>query len=140
MVTYWVVFSDITRQVLFPFTIICGNDVFVLCLVLNEITCLLLWIFFVLPFQLQCYFTLWCPFPLVLVVVSNPFLLEQFSWKFSNSPPNSAPVADAMKFLMMLHSTCTGPFYWGIYVIGVLYFGPRKRYPPALLGASGSKM
>ena len=59
-------------------------------------------------------------------------------WKFSNHPPNSASVADAMTFLIMLHSTCTGPFSRVIACIGVLDFVPRKRYPLALLRASGS--
>ena len=61
-------------------------------------------------------------------------------WQFSNNPPNPASVADAMTFLIMLHSTCTGTFYGGIYCIGVLDFGPRKKYSPALLRASGSDM
>ena len=46
--------------------------------------------------------------------------------KFSNNPPNSDSVADATTFLIMLHSTCTGPFSGGISCIGVLDFGPRK--------------
>ena len=61
-------------------------------------------------------------------------------WKFSNDPPNSASVADAMTFLILLHSTCTGPFYRGIDCIGVFDFGPRKKYPPVLLRASDSYM
>ena len=31
-------------------------------------------------------------------------------WHFSNNPPNCPSEADAMTFLMILHSTCTGPF------------------------------
>ena len=44
-----------------------------------------------------------------------------------------------MDFLMILHSTLTGPFYGGVSVIGVLLldFGPGKKYPPAILRASG---
>ena len=61
-------------------------------------------------------------------------------WQFSNNPPNSASVADAFTSLMMLHSTCPGPFSGGISCIGVLGFGPMKKYPPALLCASGSDM
>ena len=63
-------------------------------------------------------------------------------WQFSRNPPNLDSVADAMAFLMILHSTCTGLFYGGIAVIGVLLldFGPRKKYPPDLLRASGSEM
>ena len=58
-------------------------------------------------------------------------------WKFLNYPPNSASVDDSMTFLIMIHSTCTGPFSGGISCIGVLYFGPRVKYPPAILRASG---
>ena len=47
-------------------------------------------------------------------------------WYFSNNPPNYDYVADAMTFIIMLHSTCTGPFSGGVYFIGVLYFGTRK--------------
>ena len=63
-------------------------------------------------------------------------------WQFSNNPPNSASVAYAMSFLLILHSRCTVPFSVGIYGIGVLFldFGSRKKYPPALLHASGSEM
>ena len=61
-------------------------------------------------------------------------------YKFSNNPPNSSPVADDMKFLIMLHSTCTGPFLGGIDCIGVLDFSPRRKDPPALLRASGYEM
>ena len=28
-------------------------------------------------------------------------------WKFSNNPPNSASMADAMAFIVILHYTCT---------------------------------
>ena len=48
-------------------------------------------------------------------------------WKFSNNPPNSDSVADAIKFLIMLIFKCTGPFSRGISCIGVFYFGPRKN-------------
>ena len=34
---------------------------------------------------------------------------------------------DAIKFIIMLNSTCTGTFYGGIICIGVLDFGPRKK-------------
>ena len=61
-------------------------------------------------------------------------------WKFSNNLPNSASMADAMKFLIMLYYTCTGTFYEVIVCIGVLDFGLRKKYPPALLRASGFDM
>ena len=58
-------------------------------------------------------------------------------WQFSNNTPNSASVDKAMTFLIMLHYTCTGPFWGGIGFIDVLDFGPNKNYPPALLWASG---
>ena len=58
-------------------------------------------------------------------------------WKFSNNTPYSTSADDAMELIIMLHYTCTGPFYGGIYCIGVLDFGRRKN-PPALLHASGS--
>ena len=61
-------------------------------------------------------------------------------WQFPNNPPNYVSVADAMTFLGMLHSTCTGPFYGGIAFIGVFDFGMRKKYLPALICASGSEM
>ena len=48
-------------------------------------------------------------------------------WKFSNNPPNYASVADAIKFLIVLHFTCTGPFSGSIDCIGVFDFGPRKN-------------
>ena len=60
-------------------------------------------------------------------------------WQFSKNPPNSASVTDTMTFLMILHSTCTGPFSRRIDIMGVLLldFGPRKQYVPALMCASG---
>ena len=58
-------------------------------------------------------------------------------WQFSNKPPNSASVDDAITFLIILHSTCTGPFLGGIDFIGVLDFGLSKKYPHALLRATG---
>ena len=63
-------------------------------------------------------------------------------WQFSRNPPNLASVADAMAFLMILHSTCTGLFSGGIAVIGVLFldFGPREKNSPDLLCAYGSEM
>ena len=49
-------------------------------------------------------------------------------WKISNNPPTSASVADVMKFLMILYSTCTVSFWGDIASIGMLFldFGPRK--------------
>ena len=65
-------------------------------------------------------------------------LVDVAFWLFSNSPPNPTSVANASIFLVMLHSTCTGPFYGGIFCIGVLDFFPRGKYLPALICASGS--
>ena len=45
-------------------------------------------------------------------------------WKISTKPPNYASVADSITFLIMLHSTFTGPFSGGISCIGVLDFFP----------------
>ena len=61
-------------------------------------------------------------------------------WQFSNNPPNFASADYAMRFITILNYICTGPFFRGIAFIGVLDFGPRKKYPPALLPASGSEM
>ena len=61
-------------------------------------------------------------------------------WLFSNNPPNSTPVPDAITFRIMLHYTCTGPFWGGIDFIGVLDFVHKKKYPPDLLRAPGSEM
>ena len=46
---------------------------------------------------------------------------------FSNNPPTSASVADAMKFLMILYSTCIGSFWREVTIIGVLDFETRKN-------------
>ena len=145
MVPDWVAFAEIIRQVFLSFSpyyvIIC----FVLRHATNKISCLLLWIVLSVPFK-----TL---FSVVLSVAtgvgdcrwlisSREICMDVDPWMFSNNPPNSASVADVMTFLMILNSTCTGPFYGGISVIGVLllYFGPRKQFPPGLLCASGSEM
>ena len=54
-------------------------------------------------------------------------LMDVAFWQFSNNPPNSDSVADTMTFIIVLHSTCTGPFYGGFSFIGVFCFGPRKN-------------
>ena len=41
-------------------------------------------------------------------------------WQFSNNPPNSTSVSDAVIFLIIPNSTCMGPCYGGISVIDVL--------------------
>ena len=76
----------------------------------------------------------WFPISDKAVRVEVPF------WKFSKKPSNSSSVSNVITFLMMLHSTCTGPFSRGISCIGLLDFGPRKKYPQALIRASGSGM
>ena len=73
----------------------------------------------------------WCPIYARVVIMDVAF------WKFSNNPTNSASVDDAITFLIILHSTCTGPFLGGIDFIGVLDFGLSKKYPHALLRATG---
>ena len=73
-------------------------------------------------------------------VYDRAVLIDIAFWKFSNNPPNYDSMYNAMAFLIMLHSTCTGPFSGCITCIGVLYFGPRKKYSPALLHVSRSDM
>ena len=73
-------------------------------------------------------------------IYARAVIMEVALWDFSNNPPNSASMDDAITFLMIMNSTCTGPFSGGIYCISVLDFGPRKNYPLDLLCASGSDM
>ena len=63
----------------------------------------------------------WWPIP------DRDVLMAVALWNFSDNPPNSDSVAYAMIFLIMLHSTCTGPFLGGFGFIGVLDFGRRKN-------------
>ena len=64
--------------------------------------------------------------------MANLFYGNTYGWRllvvFKQSP-NFASVDDAMSFIVILHSTCTGPFSGGIAVICVLFmdFGPRKN-------------
>ena len=60
-------------------------------------------------------------------ISARSFWIDFVSWKFSNNPPNSDSVPDAMSFLIMLHYTCTGTFSVGIACIGGLDFGPGKN-------------
>ena len=46
----------------------------------------------------------WCP------ISARAVLTEVTFCRFSNKPPNYASVSDDITFLMMLNSTCTGPF------------------------------
>ena len=50
-------------------------------------------------------------------------------FEFSNDPTNSDSVADSITFLIILHSTCTGPFSWFIAIIDMLLldFWPSKN-------------
>ena len=70
-------------------------------------------------------------------IYARPVLMDVAFWQFSNDPPNSDSMVDVMAFLIIIHYTCAGPFTGGIACIGVLDFGSRKKYPPALLRASG---
>eukprot|EP00978_Attheya_sp_CCMP212_P006415 scaffold14634_cov26-Attheya_sp.AAC.1 len=47
-------------------------------------------------------------------------------------------MADARTFRMMPYSTWMGPLRAGIFVIGLSDLGPKKKYPPYRLRASGS--
>ena len=62
-------------------------------------------------------------------IYARPVRMDVAFRQFSNPPPNYSPVAHAMTFLMIPHSTCTRTFSGGIDIIGVLllYFGPRKK-------------
>ena len=55
------------------------------------------------------------------------FCMDVTFCNFLNNPPNSASMADAMISLVILYFTCTGPFYGGIAVIGVLDFLLREK-------------
>ena len=61
-------------------------------------------------------------------------------WQCSNKPPYSDSVADAMLSLIILHYKFTATFSMGIACIGVLDFGPSKKYPPDLIRVYGSAM
>ena len=63
-------------------------------------------------------------------------------WGVLNNPPNSASMADAMTFIMILYSTCMGRFSGCITIIGVLFLGlwPKKKYPHPLMCASVYEM
>ena len=72
-------------------------------------------------------------------ISAKAVLVEVDFWQFSNNPPSYASVADSMTSLMILHSTCTGPFSGGISWIYVLELGPRENIllicfvPPVLI-------
>ena len=60
-------------------------------------------------------------------ISARDVIMDVALWQFWNSPPNSASVADAIIFIIMMHSTCTVTFSGGIVCISVLDFGPRKN-------------
>ena len=60
-------------------------------------------------------------------ISGRAFVMDVNLWNFSKNPHNYSSVADAITFLIMLHSTCTGPFSGSISCISVLGFGPRKK-------------
>ena len=59
-------------------------------------------------------------------ISSRAVLMDVAFWQFSNNPPNSDYVADAVTFLIVLHSTCTGSFSECIYCIVVLVLFLQK--------------
>ena len=73
-------------------------------------------------------------------IYARAVLMDVVFWQFSKNPTNYASMADYTTSLIMLHSTCTEPFLGVIDCIGVLDFGSRKEYPPALFRASGSEI
>ena len=73
-------------------------------------------------------------------IYDRDVLMDVTFWKFSNNPPNSVSMAYAITSIIILHSKCSRQFGGGIDCIGVFDFGPRKKYPLALLCASGSEM
>ena len=72
-------------------------------------------------------------------ISARAVLMELSFWQFSNNPTSSSSVDDAITFIMILHSTCTGPFLGVISWIGILDFVPSKHIlrlwfvPPVLI-------
>ena len=73
-------------------------------------------------------------------IYDRVILVDVALWQFSNNLPNSFSIADTTTLLIMINSTCTGTFYRGVACTSVLDFGPRKKYPHALLCAYCSDM
>ena len=69
-------------------------------------------------------------------IYARSILVDVAFWQFSNNPPNYDSVADAMTFLIMLNSTCTGPFLSAFLVL-VCWILVLGKYPLVLLRASG---
>ena len=63
----------------------------------------------------------WC------TISASDVLMEVAFWQFSNNPPNYNSVDDAIAFLIIIHSTCNGPFSGVIACIVVFDLGPRKN-------------
>ena len=100
---------------------------------------------FVLPFHQLFSMLIYCPLPPVLVVVSGPFLLWQFSWmSFSGSFQIILPTLLLWMMVCHLSSCCiihAPDYFMGALIILVYWiFGTREKYPPALIIASGSDM
>ena len=76
----------------------------------------------------------WCP------ISARAVLVEVAFWQFKKKSPNSTSMADAISFLVMLHSTSTGPLSGAVSCISVSDFSPRKKYFPALFCAFGYNM
>ena len=60
-------------------------------------------------------------------IFDRSFHMDVTFWKFSNNPLNSASLYDSMKFLMILHSICSGPVSEGISFIDVFNFVRGKN-------------
>ena len=43
-------------------------------------------------------------------ISARAVLMDVAFRKFSNNPPDYASVTDVIKFIIIMHSTCTGPF------------------------------
>ena len=91
-----------TPGISFPLPRICGNGFVGFCLWPNNISCLLLEIFFIFPFHWIFCLPLYCPLSPVLVVVGGPSLPGPSSQKFlSNIFQKNLPVL--LPWLMPLH-------------------------------------
>ena len=50
-------------------------------------------------------------------ISDSTVLMDVTFWQFTDNPPNYASVSDAMKFIIMLHSTCNVPFSGSLVVL-----------------------
>ena len=60
-------------------------------------------------------------------ISARAILMDVSFWKFSNNIPNSDTVTEVVTFMIILHSTCTGPFSGGIACIGLFDFETSKN-------------